>query len=323
MNLESDPGKPSVLVLHDRPDDFRDLLRARFPDLAIAYATTPEEVAPALEEARPEVVFSIKQPDFPGSTHRPAVDFASVRWFQVGGSGFEHIVPWDGGRLTVTNCAGVLSRFLAETVTGAMLMLNGGFPRYLRQQAEALWAPHPFRPISDQTLLVVGLGEIGGQVAANAKALGMRVLGIRRRQEPHPAVDELLPPDALFDALARADVVSLHLRLGEETRGLFGRRAFAAMRPGALFINTARGPIVEEAALVEALRSGHLGGAYLDVFETEPLPPESPLWGFETAVLTPHASDNVTDWPRIFAAFFADNLDRWRAGEPLRNRVEI
>ena len=321
MSVDGDPSKPSVLVLHDRPEDFRDLLRERFADLSFTYAATPDEVPAALDEARPEVVFSIKQSGFPGSAHRPVVDFPGVKWLQVGGSGYEHLVPWDARRLTVTNCAGVLSPYLAETVTGAMLMLNGGLPRYLRQQAAGLWAPRPFRPIRGQTLLVVGLGQIGGHVAANAKALGMRVLGMRRRRDPHPAADEMLPPDALLDALGRADVVSLHLRLNEETRGLFGRPAFAAMKPGALFINTARGPIVEEAALVEALESGHLGGAYLDVFETEPLPPDSPLWRVENVVLTPHASDNVVGWPRLFADFFADNLERWRAGKPLRNLV--
>ena len=107
-----------------------------------------------------------------------------------------------------------------------------------------------------------------------------------------------------------------------QPRHVIGRRALAAMKPGALLINTARGPIVDESALSEALRSGHLGGAYLDVFEEEPLPPDSPLWRLENVILTPHASDNVTNWPRRFAEFFADNLERRRSGAPLLNLVE-
>jgi phosphoglycerate dehydrogenase-like enzyme len=317
------PTKPAVLVLHDRPEDFRDLLAARFPGLPITYAGTPAEVLPALEAARPAVVFSIKHNEFPGAGHRPILTFPTVKWIQVGGSGYEHLLPWDADRLTVTNCAGVLSRFLAESVTGAMIMLNGGFVRYLDQQRATVWRMHAFRPLSEQTLLVVGLGQIGGHVAANAKALGMRVLAIRRTQSPHPAVDDLFPPEALHEVLGQADIVSLHLRLSEETRHLIDARALAAMRPGALLVNTARGPIVDQAAMIEALESGRLGGAYLDVFETEPLPPESPLWRLGNVIVTPHAAENIADWPRRFAAFFADNLDRWRAGEPLENLVKI
>jgi phosphoglycerate dehydrogenase-like enzyme len=311
-----------VLVLHDRPEDFRGLLAARFPGLAIDYATSGEAVPAALERLRPEVVFSIKQPGFPAVHHRQAADFASVKWFQVGGSGYEHILPWDGARLTVTNCAGVLARFLAETVTGAMLMLNGGFLRYLEQQRRAEWRQHAFTPLAGQTLAVIGLGQIGGWVAANAKALGMRVLAIRRSATPHPAVDALYAPDALHEVLAQADVVSVHLRLDETTRHLIDGTALSLMKPGALFINTARGAVVDEAALVAALERGHLGGAYLDVFETEPLPADSPLWHLENVIVTPHVADAVPDWPARFAAFFADNLERWLAGEPLENVVD-
>ncbi len=311
-----------VLVLHDRPEDFRDYLGGRFPNLEIAYATSAEEVPPALERLQPQVVFSIKQPNFPPPGHRPAVDFPSVRWFQVGGSGYEHIVPWDGERLTVTNCAGVLARFLAETVTGAMLMLNGGFLRYRDQQRRAAWEQHAFRPLIGQTLAVVGLGTIGGHVAENAKALGMRVLAVRRSAEGHPAVDALHPPADLQRVLGEADVVSLHVRLSGETRHLMGREALAAMKPGALLINTARGPVVDEAALIAALESGHLAGAYLDVFETEPLPPDSPLWRMDRVFITPHVADSVPDWPWRYSVLFADNLERWLAGEPLENLVE-
>ena len=164
------PSGCRVLVLQDRPEDFRDLLAARFPDLAIAYATDGEEVLSALERERPEVVFSIKHPGFPPADHRPAVDFPSVKWLQVGGSGYEHIVPWDRVRLSVTNCAGVLAPFQAETVIAAILMLNGGFLRYLDQQRQALWQQHSFRPLADQTLAVIGaslsLQLIPGQVPA-------------------------------------------------------------------------------------------------------------------------------------------------------------
>ena len=111
------------------------------------------------------------------------------------------------------------------------------------------------------------------------------------------------------------------MRLNAATRAMLSREGLAAMRPGAYLVNTSRGPVVDEAALVDALRSGHLAGAYLDVFETEPLPAESPLWAMPNVLITPHSSDNILGWPRRFAALFADNLERWRAGEPLLNPV--
>ena len=315
-------GECRVLVLHDRPEDFCDLLASRFPDVTVAYATAAGEVPEALERLRPEVVFSIKHPGFPPAGHRPAVDFPTVRWFQVGGSGYEHILPWDGERLTVTNCAGVLAPFQAETVIAAILMLNGGFLRYLGQQRRSEWRQHAFRPLAGQTLAVVGLGQIGGRVAANAKALGMRVLGVRRSAAPHPSVDALYRPEDLRRVLAEADVVSLHLRLDETTRHTIDGAALAAMKPGALLINTARGPVVDEAAVIAALEQGRLGGAYLDVFETEPLPADSPLWRLKNVVLTPHVADAVPDWTVRFAHFFAGNLERWLTGAPLENLVE-
>lgn len=310
-----------VLIAHDEPDHFRDLLATRFPDVEFVYATTPQGVIEALARHDPEVAFSIKHPGFPGPAHVPIPAHPSVRWIQIGGSGFDHLLPWDAERVTVTNGAGVLAPFLAESVTGGMLALGCGFLNYVDQQRARQWKPMPFTPLRGRTLLVVGFGKIGECVAINARALGMRVLAVRGTPAPHPAADEMHGPEALRALLPRADFVSLHVRLNPATRGMLSRDELAAMKPGAYLVNTSRGPVVDEAALIEALRSGRLGGAYLDVFETEPLPAESPLWTMPNVLITPHSSDNIHGWPRRFAELFADNLERWRSGEPLLNRV--
>ena len=310
-----------VLIAHDEPDHFRDLLAARFPDVEFVYATTPQGVVEALARHDPEVAFSIKHPGFPDSAHVPIPAHPSVRWIQIGGSGFDHLLPWDTERITVTNGAGVLAPYLAESVTGGMLALGCGFLNYVEQQRARQWTPAAFTPLRGRTLLVVGFGRIGECVAINARALGMRVLAVRGTPAPHPAADEMHGADALRALLPRADFVSLHVRLNPATRGMLSRDEFAAMKPGAYLVNTSRGPVVDEAALIDALRSGRLAGAYLDVFETEPLPAESPLWTMPNVLVTPHSSDNVHGWPRRFAELFADNLERWRAGEPLLNRV--
>ena len=310
-----------ILIAYDQPGEFREFLAARFPDVEFVHATTAQGILEALARHDPEIVFSIKHPGLPGPAHSPIPAHPSVRWIQLGNSGYEHLEPWDAGRVTVTHGAGVLARYLAESVTGAMIVLSRGFLSYLEQQRGRIWMPAWFTPLEGRTLLVVGFGAIGQCVARNAKALGMRVLGIRGTPAPHPDADEVHGPDALMALLPTADFVSLHVRLNATTRRLLSREAIAAMKPGAYLVNTARGGVVDEAALIDALRAGHLAGAYLDVFETEPLPPESPLWAMPNVLVTPHASDSIVGWTRRFAVLFADNLDRWRAGEPLVNRV--
>lgn len=308
-------------MLHDRPEELAPRLSEALPRCALHYATCASEVAPALASVRPEVVFSIKHSGFPGEAHRPAIECPSVRWVQVGGSGYEHFAPWDAARVTLTNCAGVLAPFLADTVLAAMLAWNQGLFRYRDQQRARVWRPHTFRALSAQTLAVIGVGAIGGEVATRAKSLGLRVLGVRRGPEAHPAVDAMFPLDGLHDALRVADFVSVHLRRAPATDGLFDAPAFAAMKPGAYFINTSRGAIVDEPALLDALRAEHLGGAYLDVFAREPLAHDHPFWTMDSVLLTPHASDNVQAWPSRFAEVFIANMTRWQAGEALHHVV--
>lgn len=270
--------RPSVLVLHDRPDELRPLLSTRLSDLDLTFASAPDAVLPALERARPEVVFSIKHSGFPGAAHRPAIDFPTVRWVQIGGSGYEHFAPWDARRVTVTNCHGVLARVLAETVLAAVLTLNRGLLAHRDRQRARVWSPTRFRPLAGQTLLIVGVGAIGGELATLARALGLHVVGIRRGAVSHPAIDEVFPPEALHAQLARADIVSVHLRATNETARLFDARAFAAMKRGATFVNTSRGAVVDESALVDALR-GHRGCRVPRRLRTRAAPRREPALG--------------------------------------------
>ena len=310
-----------VLIYADRAGPLAEALRARFPGETVHAVDQPEALPSAVQAHRPEVVFAIRSLALGPTSHRPTLDAPSLRWLHVGGSGYEHVLGWDATRITVTNCAGVLAPFLAETVIGALTSLNCGLIRYHAQQRERLWRQHLFRPLAGQILLVVGAGAIGAEVARRAKGLGMRVIGLRRSGRPVAGVDEMRPPEALAASLGEADAVTLHLRLTPETQGLFDAAMFGAMKPGAIFINTARGGHVVAPDLLAALESGRLGGAYLDVFETEPLPPESPLWTAPNLLISPHAADGIEDWETRFAALFAENLEHWRAGRTLRNVV--
>ncbi len=315
-------GSPRILVVHDRAELYLDLLHSRFPEAAIGHCRAADSLAADLARHRPEVVLSYRSAGIPGPVHRLILECPSVAWIQAAGAGIEHLLPWDPARVTVTNAAGVLSRFMAEYVVGAVLMTNFGFPRYLKQQARADWRGHPWSGVEGKTLLIVGLGRIGQATAKLAAAAGLRVTGVRRSDEPVEGVAALFPPDRLHDELAEADFVVLHVPHTAETRQLIDAAALARMKPSAILINCARGAVVDEAALIDALRAGTIAGAVLDVFEIEPLPPENPLWTLDNVVITPHVSDSVADWQNRLAAFFCDNLDRWRAGRPLENVVD-
>lgn len=311
----------SALIVSDLAHEFAGQLERRHPDLEVCYVERAADLEASLAGSDFEAVFSIKLTPPAHVDQQIILQHGSVRFFQVGGSGYEHLGSWDPARVAVANCAGVLAPYLAETVTGAMLALNGNFPRYLAQQHERKWEQLAFRPLVGQTLLVVGLGAIGGQVAANAKALGMRVIAVNRSAKAHGAIDRAYSFDQIDTALPLADVVSLHLRLTPETRGLLDARRLGLMKPGAMLINTSRGAIVDELALIAALQQRQIGTAHLDVFAVEPLPKESPLWAMANVMVTPHASDNAMGWSSMFLEAFADNIGRWNKGEPLLNVV--
>ena len=214
-----------LLILHDRPDLYESMLRERFPELPLATCRAADGVEEALRAHRPTVVLSYKCEGLPGPAHRPVLECPTVEWIHVGGAGIEHLVPWDPAKVTLSNSSGILAPFMAETILGAILMLNCGFHRYLRQQMAHIWQGHPWRPLAGQTLLIIGLGNIGKRVAAKAKSQGMRVIGIRNRLQKPEDIDELFPMAQLKEALGAADFVALHVPLTDETKSLIDAEA--------------------------------------------------------------------------------------------------
>jgi phosphoglycerate dehydrogenase-like enzyme len=310
-----------ILLFADEAEEIHGWLAGRHPEERFLAVSDPAGLDAALAEA-PEAMFVISSSRFARADYRKAMETPSLRWVQTGGSGYENLAPWDVERITLTNGVGVLAPYLAETAMGAMLMLNAGLLRYHDRQRDRAWDPAPFPPLAGQTLLVVGAGAIGREVAMRARAFGVRTIGLSRDGAPRAPFDETGRVADIDRHLPRADIVSCHLRLNAETAGIFDARRFGLMKPGALFLNSARGGHVEEPALLAALGSGHIRGAWLDVFATEPLPADSPLWDAPNLLVTPHSADGIEGWPFRFAAFFSDNLRRFRAGEPLANRVE-
>ena len=254
-----------------------------------------------------------------------------LRWVQGSMAGAGEVARAAGllerDDVVVTTASGIYSGPLAEFVLMGMLQHVKGLDLLREDKASKTWRQGTTGTLERKTLCVVGTGSIGRAIADRARPFGMRLVGVKRAvREDDPAwgsFDELYETGDLEEALGRADFVALTLPGTPQTEGLLDREAMAAIKPGAYFANVGRGKVVEEAALVEALESGHLSGAALDVFEVEPLPEESPLWGMENVVISAHTTDVVPELINAAQAdLFCENLRRYLAGEELLNVLD-
>jgi phosphoglycerate dehydrogenase-like enzyme len=269
--------------------------------------------------ARADILFDIDP------THRPDLpDRApNARWVQATSSGIGELIKrncYDTRMPTTvfTTASGVHGRPLAEFVVMAMLMHYKGALRMLEAQRRTHWERYAGTDLEGRTLAIVGLGRVGKTIANTCRALGMSVIGTAHRPAPD-VVDRYYEPSHLHAMLPRADVLVLIVPHTPQTEKMIGARELALLPRGAYFINIARGAVVDESALVEALRSGHLAGAALDVFADEPLPPYSPLWEMPTVVVSPHSASTSDRENRRITDLFCDNLRRYLAGQELRN----
>jgi phosphoglycerate dehydrogenase-like enzyme len=224
--------------------------------------------------------------------------------------------------ITFTNGAGSQSMPIAQYVLLMMLHHVKRMGEWERNQAARRWARTDSDELTGKTVALLGLGGIGQEVARLAKALRMRVVGLRRRPEPVENVDLLLTPDRVGDLCAAADFLVICAPLTRATRGIVGPAELARMRPTAVLINVARGPLVQEPALIDTLREGRIAGAALDVFEQEPLPPDHVLWSLPNVMITPHCSPSSPMHLVRGTELFLEQLRRYVAGKPLLNVVD-
>jgi phosphoglycerate dehydrogenase-like enzyme len=251
-----------------------------------------------------------------------------LRWLQGVGAGVEQFaragVP--RGRVVVTNASGLSAGSMAEFVIGRLLAIWKHFREMDEHQRASRYVQTYGRTFAGSVVGIVGLGHIGNAVAARARALGARVLGLRRTHragDTSPVADELYGPGQLHEMLARCAAAVVAAPATPDTEHLIDARALAALPRGAVLVNVARGSLVDEAALADALRSGHLGAAALDVFEQEPLPSSSPLWALPGCYISAHSSVSTDRYMDDVLDLFADNLARYAAGKPLRNEVDM
>jgi phosphoglycerate dehydrogenase-like enzyme len=324
-----------VLSTMSFPDEFLDRLRSVSPRLVVRQhnATSVDEVPPELWD-QVQVLYTLFA--IPDPARVP-----SLRWVQLHSAGVNHVLDtplWESD-VPITTVSGIHAPPMAEYVLMMMLALTHRLPAMLYYQGRGEWPSQRWRKFVPQelrgaTVGVVGYGSIGREIGRLARAFGMRVLGARRGGTPETASYELPAsaggdePDRLYgsnqllEMLPECDYVVLTVPYTSATHHLIDQQALRAMKPASVLINVARGSVVDEAALVQALREESIAGAALDVFEEEPLPDDSPLWKMDNVIISPHVAGFTPHYDDRATALFAENLRRYLEGEPLLNQVE-
>jgi phosphoglycerate dehydrogenase-like enzyme len=262
----------------------------------------------------------------PKTLHQVLEAAPQLRWMQTPSAGVNHILTpqFLERHIILTNGAGTFAVPIAEFVMAYILNHSKCLSKLRELQIQRQWLRSidlPFQEVDGRTLLIIGAGSIGQTIAQRASAFGMRVWGSRRQPQPMPGFEKIVGAEEWRSLLPEADYVVLATPLTRETKGLFDEAALRLMRSTGYLINIARGAVVDEPALIRALREGWIAGAGLDTFATEPLPSDSPLWSLPNVFITPHCSGMSPSIVDRTIALFLDNLDRYRSGQPLRNVV--
>ncbi len=287
----------------------------------VSYASTRDELSRELDGA--DIVFAWRpERDLLAGAWPSA---GSLKWIQAASAGVDGLLfpQLVESHVVVTNARGVFDAAVAEYVIGLMLLFAKNLIGVLDRQAVREWRHEVTETLEDKRLLVVGVGPIGRRIGKAAKGFGMLVRGLGRVGRSTDAVFGAIYGDEdLSEAVGWADYVVNVLPATDATHHLFGADVFASMNPWVRFLNVGRGSTVDEGALVRALQDGTIAAAALDVFEEEPLPAESPLWGLPSVVVSPHMAGDSAGWREAVVELFVENLERYLTGDPLRNVVD-
>ncbi|AGB33336.1 D-isomer specific 2-hydroxyacid dehydrogenase NAD-binding protein [Natrinema pellirubrum DSM 15624] len=291
-------------------------IRERRPEIDLEHVEDADDLPAAVADA--EVLVTHRLPD---EILEGADGLEWVQALSAGTDRFDHDALADRG-VALTNVSGIHAKPIGQQVLGYLLHFERGFDRAIAQQDDREWERYMGGELGDRTVGIVGVGAIGSKVADYCQTFDARVIGTKRDPTDAPeSVDEIYGPGELESVLAESDYLVIACPLTDETRGLIDAEALATLPEDAVLVNIARGQIVDQSALVDALAAGDLGGAALDVFEEEPLPESSPLWDRDDVLVTPHMAGSTPHYWERCADVFLRNYDRFRDGETLENRV--
>lgn len=312
-------SRPHVLLWTDGSAAYLDAIRAAGLAERVAVDVLARKDKPSPEQmARTEALLAMVVP--PGLL--PAMP--RLRWAQATMVGIDAwlALPDLPAGLALTCARGTHEESMPENIIGALLYVAKPYAAAVENQKRGQWVHAPAQPLGGKTLGILGLGAIGRNVARIAAALGLRVIGTRRRPEPMANVDEVLPPERTPEVLARSDFLLLLLPATPQTENLIDAGRLAMMKPGAWLLNFGRGQLVRDADLIAAVKAKKIAGAVLDVFRQEPLPAEHPFWTTEGIIVLPHIGGPHPQRDRIVARLFVENLGRFLDGKPLRELVD-
>lgn len=309
-----------LLVVWPEPEPYIASLSQAFPELRVRGAV--DWAAAQGDIAGTQILVSHGR----GLTQERLAQMPRLAWIQCLTSGTEHLAAVRALRpeLLMTSCSGIHGPQMTESALLHMLALSRSIVPGARDRTAHVWSPmREVTALERKTVVIVGTGTTGLRLAGLCQALGMTVRAVTRTPRPIAGVERCFARDRLLEAVAGADYVVLALPFESGTTGLIGREALAAMKPSAYLVNIARGGVVDEPALIEALRAGQIAGAGLDVFATEPLPAESPLWDMENVFITPHIAGRSDRYNEQALEVVTANLVHYLAGEPDRLRNVI
>jgi phosphoglycerate dehydrogenase-like enzyme len=308
---------PRLLILLTLPPDVTEQYRARlsrtFPEIAIDVVATADKAPAALAEADMLITFGQMMKNL-------KLDLATARklkWVQALGTGLDGLTdqPALSASVTVTSLHGVHGAPVSEAALASMLALSRDLPGFVRAQDEHQWKRWPAKLLQGKTVGILGIGVIAEALAPKCKALGMNVVGITSSPRQVAGFDRVHPISELLRVLAEVDHLVLLTPYSPATHQMVDAKVFAAMKPTAYLINLARGGVVDEDALVEALRSKKIAGAALDVFNQEPLPPDNPLWTFPNVIITTHQGGFCDTYPDLAMPILEHNVRCFLKGD--------
>ena len=313
-----------------------DRIAAAMPSGDMTFVTAEQALADGACDA--EIAFMTREVTGKSSKNNPTPELAgfdkvvratpTLKWLQIHPAGAERPIYRElrARGVKVTTASGATAVTVSHSVLGALIAINRRFPLLADAQRRHAWEPRlgerSPRDLKGQCAVIVGLGPIGRNIARLLKGLEMRTVGVRRSAEAAPNCDRVIAYDELMGVLPEADWLILCCPTSPVTRGIANASVFAALSKGSHFINVSRGEIAVEKDVIAALQSGHLAGAYLDVFEREPLDPASPLWDMPNVLISPHTASHSLGQNEAIFGIFLENLARFRAGEKLRNDVD-
>lgn len=306
-----------ILVSFNLDEEYVERIRSYLPGTDVKRSSDPSVLLSEIHDAEVLLAGRFNTEMFAAAKR--------LKWVQAIAAGVDRFLfpEFVSSDVILTNARGVHPAQVSDHVLALILAFSRKLGRFMKSQYARKWTRLQCEELQGKVLGIVGLGAIGKEIARKAKCFGMRVLAVDRDVAvPPTSVDELLKPPALSTLLKQSDFVALSVPLTRETEGLIGELELTTMKREAILINVSRGRIVREKALVRALREGKIGGAGLDVFEEEPLPPSSELWCMENVIITPHVAGSTPHYWAKVCDIFCENLKRYASGQPLINVID-